>query len=337
MGKKIIVIGAGVIGLTVALQLKRANSNYDITILGHHLPGDKSIDYTSPIAGANWHSFALRHEVELQKIDQVGYDEFMKLSKDPALSVWEIDNVNYFTKDYTDERIPWFEKSVENYVNLTDLPEGVTSGFKFKGVVISVPFYLNYLVFKNSEIGNTIKRVPKIKDVKELKKLTNCDYIINCSGILVNELQGFKDDKKNFPIRGQVIHVTNSIKQTVSVEGFDNDELLYIFPRKEGGSIIGGCFQNSSNPEEDDKLTESILARAKKYAPELFQGENPSEFDIIAVNVGLRPFRETGPRIEIDGDSPWLIHAYGAGGGGYQGSYGFSKKVLKLLQSSSKL
>lgn len=345
----IVVVGAGVVGLTVALQLKRANSNYNITIVANHLPGDKSIDYTSPIAGANWHSFALQNELLLQKIDQEGYDEFMKLSQDPKLSIWQVDNVNYFTEHYQGERVPWFSKTVKDYEDFSEsvLPDGITSGFKFKGVIISVPFYLQYLLLSNFDIGNQVKRVSKIKHIEDARKLhssTNlADYVINCSGILVNDLQGFVDKSENFPIRGQVVHVRNNCEVATSVEGFTDfkDELLYIFPRKEGGTIIGGCFQeNSKNSQEDPALTRRILNRALKYAPELVDpnfNNNPSDFDIVSVNVGLRPFRRDGPRIEKDTDKPWLIHAYGAGGGGYQSSYGISRIVLQLLQSTSKL
>lgn len=345
----IVVIGAGVVGLTVALQLKRANANFQITIVANHLPGDKSIDYTSPIAGANWHSFAQENEKELQEIDQVGYNEFMRLSQqDPKLAVWQVDNVNYFTGAYEGERVPWFSKTVQEYEDLPQLslPPGITSGFKFKGVIISVPFYLNYLVALNFDIGNEIKRVSKIEHVEQAKRLHssgNTDYVINCSGILVNDLQGFVDTSVNFPIRGQVVHVRNNCKDATSVEGLTDfkDELIYIFPRKEGGTVIGGCFQESStNPDTDPDLTARILERAAKYSPDLLDTNyknNSPTFDIVSVNVGLRPFRKDGPRIERDVDHPWLIHAYGAGGGGYQGSFGFANKVLQLLQSPSKL
>jgi 2-polyprenyl-6-methoxyphenol hydroxylase-like FAD-dependent oxidoreductase len=47
--QKISVIGAGVQGLTVALILQK--QGYDVSIIAKHLPGDLSIEYTSPWAG----------------------------------------------------------------------------------------------------------------------------------------------------------------------------------------------------------------------------------------------------------------------------------------------
>jgi D-amino-acid oxidase len=54
--KHIIILGAGVTGLTTALKLNSGPTpaQYDITIIAAHFPGDESIDYTSPKAGADW-------------------------------------------------------------------------------------------------------------------------------------------------------------------------------------------------------------------------------------------------------------------------------------------
>ncbi len=54
--KHIIILGAGMTGLTTALKLNSdpATAQYDITLIAAHFPGDESIDYTSPKAGADW-------------------------------------------------------------------------------------------------------------------------------------------------------------------------------------------------------------------------------------------------------------------------------------------
>lgn len=47
---KIIVIGAGVIGITTALLLKQKGYE-DVKIIAKHVPGNMDIQYTSPYAG----------------------------------------------------------------------------------------------------------------------------------------------------------------------------------------------------------------------------------------------------------------------------------------------
>lgn len=49
-----IILGAGVIGLTTALELSTRYPDSSIAILAKHLPGDRSVEYCSPWAGANW-------------------------------------------------------------------------------------------------------------------------------------------------------------------------------------------------------------------------------------------------------------------------------------------
>jgi glycine/D-amino acid oxidase-like deaminating enzyme len=61
---KATVIGAGVVGLTTALLLQQRG--YDVTIVAEHFPGDKSIEYTSPVAGARWKTLAPNSDLRLQ-------------------------------------------------------------------------------------------------------------------------------------------------------------------------------------------------------------------------------------------------------------------------------
>ncbi|KAK6464842.1 hypothetical protein DFJ63DRAFT_93855 [Scheffersomyces coipomensis] len=349
--KKIVVLGAGVIGLTSALLLKKWDSNYDITVVGAHLPGDIDIDYTSPFAGANWHSFADADDLRLQNFDKPGYYKLIELAEnEPKSGIWVKDNISYVTDIQFKSQgsnpvsfLPWFKDFVHEFkiLDKSELPDGIAFGYKFKGVIISVPIYLNYLLQENLSIGNKVHRIAKIKNINEVRHYHSsglkADFVINCTGLLANTISGFKETKRNFPVRGQVLHVRNHAKNEVSVEGFPNlnNEMLYLMPRKEGGCIIGGCFlQEFANTKVDEALTKRIIERAIKYVPELIDPNyknNPTSIDIIRTNVGLRPFRESGARVEIDEDNDWLIHNYGAGGGGYQGSYGMCREVVRLL------
>jgi len=52
MRRNVNVIGAGVSGLTTALELQ--NNGFQVTAIADRFPGDLSIDYCSPNAGAQW-------------------------------------------------------------------------------------------------------------------------------------------------------------------------------------------------------------------------------------------------------------------------------------------
>jgi D-amino-acid oxidase len=74
----IAILGAGIIGLTSALVLAHAHPSASITITAKHFPGDRSIEYTSPWAGANWSSMA-NDNGPLENYDRITFQRFGEL------------------------------------------------------------------------------------------------------------------------------------------------------------------------------------------------------------------------------------------------------------------
>lgn len=79
--RSVIVLGAGVAGLTTACALlTRYGSGVDITIIAKHLPGDIShTEYCSPQAGANWRSFESEFNQSAQ-YDKVSFQRFLEIA-----------------------------------------------------------------------------------------------------------------------------------------------------------------------------------------------------------------------------------------------------------------
>jgi D-amino-acid oxidase len=77
------------------------------------------------------------------------------------------------------------------------------------------------------------------------------------------------------------------------------------------------------------------MQRAVKLCPGLTDGKGIEHLDIIRHGVGLRPVREGGTRIErerINGIQ--VVHNYGAGGAGYQSSYGCALAAVNLVDEA---
>jgi glycine/D-amino acid oxidase-like deaminating enzyme len=112
-------------------------------------------------------------------------------------------------------------------------------------------------------------------------------------------------------------------------------EMLYVVPRPGSGTtILGGCKQVGNwSVEVDQELNERIVAGMKKFglADEL-RGED-GQFEILSYQVGFRPGRKGGPRVEIEGEGVWVLHNYGHAGGGYQNSVGCAEEVVRLLEA----
>lgn len=109
----------------------------------------------------------------------------------------------------------------------------------------------------------------------------------------------------------------------------------YIIPRADNTVILGGCKRiDDWSLSVDTGLAQDILDGCLAFAPEL-RGEEGTP-NIIRHNVGLRPGRREGPRLEAEevdlsknrdvevskavrnGGKGTVVHAYGIGGAGYQ-------------------
>ena len=150
-----VVLGAGVIGLTTALQLKEQDPACKITVVAKHFPGDQSIEYTSPWAGADWDSFAVdngRHE----RWDAVTYRKLGQLADNsPESGVRRVELRKLFDLPidqagvYSEgtERI-WYEELVGGFrhVPKNELREGNCFGFDYASYVIDIVLYLPWSV-----------------------------------------------------------------------------------------------------------------------------------------------------------------------------------------------
>jgi D-amino-acid oxidase len=99
------------------------------------------------------------------------------------------------------------------------------------------------------------------------------------------------------------------------------------------GTILGGSYQKGSwESQPDPSLAIRIMQRAVKLCPALTNGQGIEHLDVIRHGVGLRPVREDGTRVEKEViDGVHVVHNYGAGGAGYQSSYGCAQAALDFI------
>lgn len=319
-------------------------------MIGKHLPGDYELLLSK--AGAQWLSASENDDFDLQEYDKPGYAEFLRLAREePTLGVHEVFIDTYYRdpKKYED---PWFKYHVLGFKKLDKSnfkfpdPE-LNVGFRFNSVTITTPHYLPYLYQKIISLGGTIKRanIDHIQDANKHHHLgTKPDLIINCTALGSRYLGGVEDENM-YPVKGHIVVLSNSCYGQYSVRDVADPgvegELFYIMNRKEGGSIVGGTYTPCKMDEMDFKidpaLRKRILDRARKWVPELtdskaFPGNKPY-LDVVTEYVAYRPTRKGGLRVEREGN---VIHNYGAGGTGYQASYGAAEKVVRLAKEATR-
>ncbi|KAF3915232.1 hypothetical protein ABW20_dc0109053 [Dactylellina cionopaga] len=348
---RIVVIGAGVAGLTTALLL--AKKRHYVTVVAKHMPGDYDIEYTSPWAGANWFPFSEDHE-PARKWERDTYPELWRLAtqvpesgihtQDGRVFVEEGHPPAPFLRNLVDPD-PWFKNVAHGFrvFEKNELPKGMKSGTTFKSVCINTAIYLPYLLGQCLKLGVIFKRgvlmhVTEAADMHVSGK--KADVVVNCSGLLACRLGGV-EDQKVIPARGQIVIVRNEIPGMYTTSTiYGEEDMLYMMMRAAGGgTVLGGCYQKGNwSPEIDYNLANRIMKRCVDICPEMADGKGVEGLDIIRHGVGLRPWREGGARIEremIDGVK--VVHNYGAAGWGYQASYGMSGDTVALVEESLKV
>ncbi|EKD19206.1 uncharacterized protein L3040_009354 [Drepanopeziza brunnea f. sp. 'multigermtubi'] len=351
----IVVIGAGVSGLTTALLLSR-NPNYRVTVVAKHMPGDYDVEFTSPWAGANYmpHAHRFANEAE-KKYEQNTWPELKRLAEDvPESGIHFQDIVVYERnkdagsasgKHFRALARPdsWFNTVAPNFrvLSSAELPRTVDSGIGFTSVCINTVQYLPWIISQCVRQGCTIHRA-NLRHILDAGKLHHtgqeADLVVNCTGLLASRLGGVMD-KDVVPARGQVVVVRNDPGMMVAVSGTDDgeEELCYIMKRATGGgTVLGGTYQVGNWESQPDHSTAvRIMQRAVELCPALTGGRGIEALDIIRHGVGLRPTRISGVRIEKEkiGDT-WVVHNYGHGGWGYQASYGCSTAAKELVDQA---
>lgn len=235
---------------------------------------------------------------------------------------------------------PWFKDTVPNFRILPKpYPSGIDSGTAFTSVCINTAVYLPYLVSQCLSNGVVFKRCI-LTHISEAANFHHsgqkADVIVNCTGLLASKLGGVMDTTV-IPARGQIVVVRNTPGAMFTVSGTDDgeDEVCYIMQRAAGGgTILGGTYQKGnweSQPDPNQALR--IMKRAVEICPALVEeGKGVEGLSVIRHGVGLRPLRKDGVRIEREKiGGTWVVHNYGHGGWGYQGSYGCSQGAVELV------
>lgn len=239
------------------------------------------------------------------------------------------------------------------------LPQGVIMRMRYKSICFDPSRHLAFLFEKVQQLGARIIKVKVdssrgpggvVQDAKRILAENGEDEqlfaLINCAGLSARHFLPPEEAEKLFPIRGQTILIKGEAKMTqtfVGIPGKPDSEMLYVVPRPGSATtILGGCKQVGNWDEEvDEALSARIIEGVKKERLcEDLRDEN-GDFEVLSYQVGFRPGRKGGPRVEVekdvDGkvklvDGTRVVHSYGHAGAGYQGSVGCAEAVVELVQ-----
>lgn len=239
----------------------------------------------------------------------------------------------------------WFREVVgginEEPAQLAGATLGPPYVYKFRSLCLHVPKYTQWLVAQLERdmpppAGPPVEfvRIAAASSLRAAAQVVkDATLLVNATGLGSQDLADVRDEKL-YPIRGQTVLVNAPRFREESVarciNSLSGSGPSYVIPRARSGQVIlGGSFDvRQTRPlTPNNQLTERIIKDAIRQAPELLpEGVDPQDpdawkkLDVIRVNVGVRPAREGGVRIELEtkpisleGRQVGVIHAYGIG------------------------
>ncbi|NYG55455.1 FAD-dependent oxidoreductase [Nocardioides perillae] len=302
---RVVVVGAGVVGLTCAVRLLEAGHRVDV------LARDLPLETTSAVAAALWYPYRALPQERVTAWAATSYAVLDALADtEPEAGVRVLEGTEVLAARTPD---PWWRPAVPALTRETALPAGWGDGWTFRAPVVDTAVHLPWLAARVHALGGTLTRAA-------LTALPRADgvVVVDCAGLGARLLAG---DRSVVPVRGQVVHVE---QWGLERWWLDAAGPTYVVPRGEV-VVVGGTAQEGEWSRSPDPATvEELLARAARLVPEV-RGRR-----VVAHRVGLRPVRPA-VRVERVGD---VVHCYGHGGAGVTLAWGCAEEVVRLLARS---
>jgi D-amino-acid oxidase len=350
---RVLVIGAGVSGLTCALSLARAG--FEVEVVAEKFQSD----LVSVVAGALWEWPPAvcgyhRDQTSLARSKawaMESYEIFSDLARDPATGVYMRRANFYFTEQQTARELHKMEElapKVRGFVRDAGLADangvspaaGIVDAYAFVAPMIDTDVYMGWLRRQVEAAGVTItqRRIDgRLADQEaRVRSKYRAGSIVNCTGLGSAEMHG----AQMYPLRGALVRAINDGSRMPKVteahcvshpEGSTKQDMVFIVPRGENMLLLGGL------TEEDEwsldiglhnyEPVREMYRRCLEFMPALVRAQlDPDE----PVRVGLRPLRNGNVCLEREAETS-IVHNYGHGGSGFSFSWGCAHEVTTTV------
>ena len=196
---RVVVVGAGVSGLSCAHLLLRAG--HDVILAS----GDPLERTTSHLAAAVWFPTAAGPPEAVSRWGAITYDVLADAAAAGVPGVFMRESLVLYRDDpQPPPALPEWAAAV-GHVRAADrdeLPSGYPRGLRFAVPLVEMPTYLPYLHGEVMRVGGSqvTRRIAGLDEVLDLGP----DVIVNAAGMAAGALVG---DRTVFPIRGQIVRV----------------------------------------------------------------------------------------------------------------------------------
>jgi D-amino-acid oxidase len=320
----VLVVGAGVIGLTTAICV--AEAGVTVTVAAAEPPRQT----TSVAAGALWGPHLVGMDDRIARWAAVTRDRLADLTA-PAIGASALGSVvrtvpGIAATATADAEPPEYAAAgTVSRCEPGEVPDGYAAAWRLSAPLIAMPGYLDYLADRLSRAGGTSAfgtRFGTLADARDFAP--SARVIVNCAGYGARDLVA---DRELVAVRGQAVVVRNpGLRDFFVGTGAAGWPLTYLFPH-EDVVVLGGTEEAGRDSREPDPGTAArILEACVAIRPQL------RDAAVVDHRVGLRPVR---PSVRLDveqaADGATVVHSYGHGGAGVTLSWGCAEDAAGLV------
>ncbi|XP_001639620.2 D-amino-acid oxidase [Nematostella vectensis] len=355
---RVLVIGAGVIGLTTAYEL--LEKGFRVTILAKEFVSpSNNHKIASQVAAGLW-QIPVRilpwrdAQVEKNIFDWCmrTWHRFSELSKQKDVTgVYMRQRIKLYTHKIDDDlrvkehmqahqHLPGFRHSLQIITDYGINGDGIKDAFTFLSPVVDTDIFLTWLTGQLQSQGvDFVKEEvtpPLSQHLGVLRSRYKAHWVINCTGF---QAEYMAQDKKAYPLRGAGLIIHNAdinvmpdacIQTTTPWREGDAEGLAIIAPRGVHSVWLGTFKQPSSDCflEMSDPIVRRMLKECQKVYPPL---RHIRDEHLSGMTVGVRPNRHETPRVELDSTDHNLVHNYGHTSYGVAMSWGCAEHVSTIV------
>ncbi|WP_433803412.1 FAD-dependent oxidoreductase [Actinomycetospora sp. CA-084318] len=311
---EVVVVGAGVVGLTTAAVLADAGLRTEVwsaddpsTTVSAHAAGVWTPMSQAPLsASLAWAERSLREFCELSRVPGSGVTLAEGLTLTPLDSGGHLPPLTRLSPDLRDARPD-------------ELPVGFAAGLRYRLPRIDMPRYVVWLLDRLTASGGQVVR-RRVESLAE--PLATAPVVVNASGLGARDLT---PDPAVRPVFSQYVVTDNPGLDRVVVDTTDQRRWVSIIPHPDRVHLGGVRVSGRDDDRPDRELASDVLRRCREVEPALVDAR------VLRVDTGLLPSRPT-MRVETEDRAEGLVvHAYGHASGGVTVSWGVAHAVAALV------
>lgn len=316
----VLVVGAGVSGLTTAVCLAESGRSVEIRA------ARVGPDTTSAAAGAIWgpHLVETGDRAARWRLATLAVLRELAAGPDGHAAGVRIASGMYIVRDSAAAPPDWLsELGGHRPCGPAELPPGFSIGWRYTAPVVHMPAYLGYLQARLERAGGRLTAAA-VTSLPGAAREAGAPVVVNCSGAEARRLAG---DPAVTPVRGQSVVAANpGLTDFLVAPGDESAELINLFPHGDTVVLGGSEAAGDWNLDPDPAVADRILRDCTAVEPRLRGAA------VLAHRVGLRPAR---PAVRLaaepgSGGAPLIVHNYGHGGAGVTLSWGCAREAARL-------